>query len=150
MESLEFIIYLLIGLFLIGRSFFKRSKNNADVLTEDMSGNLETEKQTPETSWEDLMRELKRATETATQTEQTAQPVYQTKTETQQQVTNVEKIETKQPKPTQQEKQKQESEIKYNTKNEQTHNETFQWDLEDMDELKKAIVYSEILNRKEY
>ncbi len=145
MESLELILYVLVGLFLILGPFFKRAKDVKKVMDAEILPDTEGDMPSPATSWEDLMRELKRSTElkeshSVRVDEPVPEPPISTKVATASPTASTKPLQTnlsteaKKPRPT----------------IENPQDDNFLDDLNDVDDLRRAIIYTEILNRKEY
>ena len=142
MDSLEYILYILVGLSFVLRPLLKRAKEGKEVSDTQVLPDAE-DMPTRATSWEDLMRELKHSTE---QKEKQHVTVDEQKAEqpTQPNPTNVTNT-THTLKTNLSTEAKKQKPIHENQQDDKVLD-----DLNDVDDLRRAIIYTEILNRKEY
>lgn len=148
MDSFEFILYALVGLSLVIRPFLKKGKESRGLFeTEDVP---EPEvSPVPTTSWEDLMKELKKVTEQQMnkpeeRVEERVEPIGIVESQSASAQVSVETSQTNISKDIKEKKKKTD------TIEKQTEKDGFDCDFTDVDELKRAVIYTEILNRKEY
>lgn len=148
MDSFEFILYALVGLSLVIRPFLKKGKESRGLFeTEDVPAPEVSP--VPTTSWEDLMKELKNATEQQMnkpeeRVEERVEPIGIVESQPAPAQVSVETSQTNISKDIKEKKKKTD------TIEKQTEKDGFDCDFTDVDELKRAVIYTEILNRKEY
>ena len=148
MDSFEFILYALVGLSLVIRPFLKKGKESRGLFeTEDVPAPEVSS--VPTTSWEDLMKELKKTTEQQMnkpeeRVEERVESIGIVESQSAPAQVSVETSQTNISKDIKEKKKKTD------TIEKQTEKDGFDCDFTDVDELKRAVIYTEILNRKEY
>lgn len=136
MESFEF-LYILIGLLVFFRSLFRRVKKKQDTFVQE---ERDVVQETPNVaSWEDLMRDLKRTTQPATQVCEEPQEINISPSTS---VTTVPPVVP----PQQKQKKTIDQPLVQDAPAKEEENEA--WQFKNLDDVKRAFVYAEILNRK--
>ena len=139
MESVEFVLYILIGVILIIRPFIGRKKRGLQLEGESMHEQEPTI--TNQKSWDELMMELKKATEEGGQ-------------QTEQQKVEPEQCDARQSAPEHIEAQPLKNSTLENKNKEVVgninHEEQLPCDFDNVEELRKAVIYTEVLNRKDF